>query len=94
MFRSCSCPLLTYGEEEQAPFQEVSDVVENGPGLHVDPIGGYLGVVDSMEEEGERLEEHQGSHDPVDPVDLGHNYKLPCEEVVSCLAPPAQNHSS
>ena len=47
------------------------DVIENGPGLDVVPEVLDLVVVDSVEEEGERLEVHQGGHHPVDAEDLG-----------------------
>ena len=47
------------------------DVIENGPGLDVVPKVLDLVVVDSVEEEGERLEVHQGGHHPVDAEDLG-----------------------
>ena len=46
------------------------DVVENGPGLDVVPEVLDLVVVDSVEEEGQRLEVHQGGHHPMDPEDL------------------------
>ena len=42
-------------------------IVENGPGLNVVAVRGNLHVVHAVEEERERLEEHQRSHDPVDP---------------------------
>ena len=46
------------------------DVIEDGPGLDVVPKVLNLVVVDSVEEEGERLEVDQGGHHPVDPEDL------------------------
>ena len=33
-------------------------------------MSGNLVVIDTVEEEGQRLEEHQGGHDPVDPEHL------------------------
>ena len=44
------------------------DVVEDGPGLDVVTVGGDLQVVDPVEEEGQRLEEDQRRHDPVNPL--------------------------
>ena len=45
-------------------------VVKNGPGLDVVPKVLDLVVVDTVEEEGQRLEVHQGGHHPMDPEDL------------------------
>ena len=50
-----------------AYLEEMGDVVENGPGLHVVSVHSDLVVVDPVEEEGQGLEEHQGGHHPVDP---------------------------
>ena len=45
----------------------MGDVVEDGPGLHVVAVGGNLVVVDPVEQQGQRLEEHQRRHHPVNP---------------------------
>ena len=57
---------FTYGEEEQSPLKKVCNVVEDGPGLHVDPVGGDFVIVDTVEKQREGLEEDEGCHDPVD----------------------------
>ena len=46
------------------------DIIENGPRLDVVPKVLDLVVVDTVEEERQRLEVHQGGHHPVDPEDL------------------------
>ena len=48
-------------------LEKMSDVVQNGPGLNVVAVGGDLHVVHAVEEQGQRLEEHQGRHDPMNP---------------------------
>ncbi len=45
----------------------MGDIVEDCPGLHVLAVGGNLVVVDPVEQQGERLQEHQRGHHPVDP---------------------------
>ena len=48
----------------------MGDVVEHSPGLDMDAMRGNLVVVDTVEEERQRLEEDQGGHNPVDPEHL------------------------
>ena len=56
---------FTCSEEEQSPLEKVCNVVEDGPGLHVDPVGGDFVIVDTVEKQREGLEEDEGCHDPV-----------------------------
>ena len=75
-------------------LEEMRDVIENGPGLDVVPEVLDLVVVDSVEEEGERLEVHQGGHHPVDAEDLGTRVARYLEYPVANMATlPAQCHS-
>jgi hypothetical protein len=53
--------------ENGGHLEEMGDIVEDGPGLHVLAVRGNLVVVDPVEQQGERLQEHQRGHHPVDP---------------------------
>lgn len=57
------------------------DVIHNSPGLHVHTMSLYHVVVDTMEEEAERLDHHQNPHQIVDledriPTDTGSKKNL------------------
>ncbi len=55
-------------EKNGGHLEEMGDIVEDCPGLHVLAVCGNLVVVDPVEQQGERLQEHQRGHHPVDPL--------------------------
>lgn len=51
-------------------YLQVSDVIKNGPGLHVEAFGLNEMVVDSMESQRQWLEEHEQCHQVMDLVHI------------------------